>query len=265
MAGFIENRKKYCIRLGNLQKDRFVERHVYTSLREIGVPVKVVRRLEVLNNRDFINQSVVFVYLHEGNDNRLEEFALRLDGIEFEHATNYFRRLTASIVEAKELPFNHRNLQPHQGATVKVTMSNGKVTAIEDDKVFEFEPEALNNANNNNNYDDQDDRTEDDFRDEDEGDESEKDESDEDESEDKQLVSSQQQETPTTSSQPEPQPTPPETPTTTESENAHPTSPKNPPTKAENIADRVERLEKEIAELKRQVNRNNNNKSPEYF
>jgi hypothetical protein len=175
MAGFIENRNKCCIRLGNLQKDRYVERHVFTRLRERGVPVKVVRRLEVLNNRDFINQSVAFVYLHEGNDNRLEEFALGLDGIEFEHETNYIRRLTARVVEAKELPYQHRQLQPHQGATVKVTMSNGKVTAIEDDKVFEFESGALNNANNNNNYDEQDDRTEDDFRDEDEGDESEED------------------------------------------------------------------------------------------
>ncbi len=179
---------------------------------------------------------MAFVYLHEGNDNRLEEFAWRLDGIEFEHETNYIRRLTARVFEAKEMPFHHRNLQPSQGATVKVTMNQGKVTAIEDDQVFEFASEASNNANNNNNYDEQDDRTEKDFSDEDEGDESE-----EDESENKQLVSSQKQ------------------------ENAHPTPPKSPPTKAENIADRVERLEKEMAELKRQVIRNNNNKSPEYF
>jgi len=196
---------------------------------------------------------VAFVYLHEGNDNRLEEFALGLDGIEFEHETNYIRRLNARVVEAKELPYQHRHLQPHQGATVKVTMSNGKVTAIEDDKVFD------DNVNNNNNYDEQDDRTEDAFRDEDEGDESEEDESDKDENENKQLVSSQQQETPTTSSQLEQRPTPPETPTTTATEKNHPT----PPTKAENIAERVERLEKEMAELKRQFNsNNNNNKSP---
>jgi hypothetical protein len=256
MAGFIEKRKKWCIRLGNLQKDRFVERRVYTSLRErYQAPVKVVRRLEVLNHRDFINQSVAYVYLHEGNDNLLEELAFKLNGIEFELNTNYIRRLSARVVEAKEFPYNHRNLKPHQGATVKVTMFQGKVTAIEDEQLFERASETLNN--NNNNYDEEDDRTEEEFREEYE--------SEEDESDNKQLVSSQPQETPTTSSLPKQQPTSPETPTTIAGVIVHPTPPKSQPTKAENIADRVERLEKEMAELKRQLNRNNSNKSPEFF
>ena len=256
MAGFIENRRKYCIRLGNLQKDRFVERHVYTSLRKIGVPVKVVRRLEVLNNWDFINQSVAFVYLHEGNDNRLEELAYRLDGIEFEHATNYFRRLTASIVEAKELPFNHRNLQPTQGATVKVTMNQGKVTATEDEHFFELATEASNNTNNNINYDEEDTRCESDF-----------DGSDESENEQKPLASSQPQETPTTISQAEQHEpsTPTNPPEKTSVEYDYPTPQSQPPLRTETIADRVERLEKNMAELMRHVKLNTADKTTEFF
>jgi uncharacterized FlaG/YvyC family protein len=259
MAGFIANREKYCIRLGNLQKDRYVERRVFTSLVEkFGAPVKTVRRLEVLNHRDFVNQSVVYVYLHEGNDHRLKDLASKLNGIEFELADNHTRRVSATITEAKELPHTYRNLQPNQGATVRVTMSEGKVKAIEDETFFDIASDG--SLKSYINYDEEDTRCESDF-----------DGSDESDNEQKPLASSQPQETPTAGSQPEQhEPSTPanpsETATTTTSESVYPTLPKSQPThRTENIADRVERLEKEMAELKRHVRYNSNDETTEFF
>jgi hypothetical protein len=70
--------------VGNLLKDRYVERLIYTRLRgeRFRATVKAARGLEVLKHRDFVDQSVAYVYLHKGQDNLLEGLALRLDGLD---------------------------------------------------------------------------------------------------------------------------------------------------------------------------------------
>ena len=88
------------------------------------------------------------------------------------------------------MPHTYRNLKPNQGATVRVIMSEGKVKAIEDEKVFDIASDGSHNSHTN--YDKEDTRCESDF-----------DGSDESETEQKTLASSQPQETSTTISQAE--------------------------------------------------------------
>ena len=124
---------------------------------------------------------------------------------------------------------------------------------------FELATEASNNTNNNINYDEEDTRCESDF-----------DGSDESENEQKPLASSQPQETPTTISQAEQhEPSTPANPheksTKTTVEYEYPTPQSQPPLRTETIADRVERLEKNMAELMRHVKLNTADKTTELF
>ena len=133
-------------------------------------------------------------------------------------------------------------------------MSEGKVKAIEDEKVFDIASDGSHNSHTN--YDKEDTRCESDF-----------DGSDESENEQKPLASSQPQETPTTISQAEQhEPSTPANPhekstkTTVEYE-----YPSQPPLRTETRADRVERLEKNMAELMRHVKCNPADKTDEFL